>query len=66
MAGADDHGSSVAAWAAVVIIIVAFIVGGIAIVLANWTMFWVCVGVVVVGGIIGKLGGMARGGVPPH
>jgi hypothetical protein len=66
MAGADDHGNTFAAWAAVVVIIVAFIVGGIAIVLGNWTMFWVSVGVVVVGGIIGKLGGMARGGVSPR
>lgn len=51
----DDHGSTPAAWTAVVIITVAFIVGTLALVLGNWPMFWVGVALVVVGGIVGKV-----------
>ena len=50
----DDHGSTPAAWTAVVIITIAFTVGTLAIILGNWPMFWVGVGLVVVGGIVGK------------
>lgn len=50
-----DHGSTPAAWAAVVIITVAFIVGTLAVVWANWVLFWVAVGMVVLGGIVGKV-----------
>lgn len=63
---ADDHGSTAAAWTAVAIIIVAFIVGGVAIILANWTLFWICVAAAVAGGLVGKIGGVVRGGVPPR
>jgi hypothetical protein len=66
MAGVDDHGHALAAWAAVIIIIVAFILGGVAIVISNWSLFWIAVGLVVVGGIVAKVGGMVRGGVPPR
>ena len=66
MAGVGDHGHSAAAWAAVAIVIVAFVLGGIALVISNWPMFWVAVGLVVVGGITAKVGGMVRGGVPPR
>lgn len=51
----DDHGSTPAAWTAVVIITVAFIVGTLGIVLGSWPMFWVGVGLVVVGAIAGKV-----------
>lgn len=51
----EDHGSTPAAWTAVVIITIAFIVGTLAVVLGNWPMFWVGVGLVVVGGIAGKV-----------
>jgi hypothetical protein len=54
----DDHGSTPAAWTAVVIITVAFIVGTLGIVLGSWPMFWVGVGLVVVGAIAGKVLGM--------
>lgn len=50
----DDHGSTPAAWTAVVIITLAFIVGTLAVMLGNWPLFWVGVGLVVVGGIAGK------------
>jgi hypothetical protein len=51
----DDHGSTPAAWTAVAIIMIAFVVGTLAIVLGNWPMFWVGAGLVVVGAITGKV-----------
>jgi hypothetical protein len=51
----SDHGSTPAAWTAVIIIIIAFAVGTIGIVLANWTVFWVGAALVVVGGVVGKI-----------
>ena len=50
-----DHGSTPAAWTAVVIITIAFIVGTLAIILGNWPMFWVGVALVAVGAIAGKV-----------
>lgn len=47
-----------ASWAVVSVIIVAFIVGGLAIVVRTWWLFWVCVGVVVVSMLAGKLVGI--------
>lgn len=54
-ASGDDHGSTPAAWTAVVIITIAFAVGTLAIVLGNWPLFWVGAGLVVVGGVAGKV-----------
>jgi fatty acid desaturase len=51
----DDHGSSPAAWAAVIIITLAFAVGTLALILGNWPMFWVGAALVVVGGVVGKV-----------
>jgi len=51
----EDHGSTPAAWTAVAIITLAFIVGTVAIILANWPMFWVGVALVVVGAAVGKV-----------
>jgi hypothetical protein len=54
----EDHGSTPAAWTAVVIITIAFIVGTLAIILGNWPMFWVGVALVAIGAIAGKVLGM--------
>lgn len=51
----DDHGSTPAAWTAVTIITLAFVVGTVAIVFANWAWFWVGVGLAVVGAVVGKV-----------
>lgn len=51
----DDHGSTPAAWTTVAIITIAFAVGTLAIVLANWPMFWVGVGLVILGPIVGRV-----------
>ena len=51
----DSHGSTPAAWTAVVIVTVAFTLGALAIILGNWLLFWVSVGLVVLGAIVGKV-----------
>lgn len=51
----NDHGSTPAAWTAVIIITIAFAVGTLAVVLGNWTMFWIGVALVPVGAIVGKV-----------
>jgi hypothetical protein len=51
----DNHGSTPAAWTSVTIIMVAFLVGGIGVVAAQPWLFWVGVGLVVVGLIVGKV-----------
>jgi hypothetical protein len=50
----DDHGNTPAAWTAVIIITIAFILGTAAVMIANWPLFWISAGLVVVGGIAGK------------
>jgi len=50
-----DHGSTPAAWTTVAIVILAFFVSTLALVLANWPMFWVGVGMVVLGAVVGKV-----------
>ena len=49
------HGSTPAAWATVVIISIAFLVGTLAVILGNCPMFWVGAALVVVGAIVGKI-----------
>ena len=50
-----DHGNTPAAWTAVIIITIAFILGTLAVILGNWPLFWASAGLVVVGGIVGKV-----------
>jgi hypothetical protein len=61
----DDHGSTPAAWTAVAIITLAFVLGTLAVVLANWVLFWVSVGIVVLGGVVGKVMAMMGFGKKP-
>ena len=51
----EDHGSTPAAWTTVAIIVIAFIVGTLAIILGNWPMFWVGVILVPIGAVVGKV-----------
>jgi hypothetical protein len=54
-AHAEQHGTP-AAWTAVVIVLIAFTLGAIAIVLGpNWILFWVSVALAVVGALVGKV-----------
>jgi hypothetical protein len=52
---AHGHGNTPAAWTAVVIIIIAFIVGTLGIMAAHWVVVWIGVALVVVGVIVGKV-----------
>ena len=54
---ADNHGSTPAAWVAVFIALVAFVIGGIALVFSpiNWPMFWVGVALLPVAMVVGKV-----------
>ena len=54
---ADNHGSTPAAWVAVFLALVAFVVGGVALVFSppNWPMFWVGVALLPVSLIVGKV-----------
>jgi hypothetical protein len=51
----DDHGSTPAAWTAVTIIMFAFLLGGIGVLLAQPWLFWVAVGLAIVGAVAGKV-----------
>ncbi len=48
-----DHGSTPAAWTAVIIITLAFALGTLALILGNWPMFWGSAVLVIVGGLVG-------------
>ena len=51
----EDHGNTPAAWTAVTIIMLAFVVGAVAVLTANWVLFWVgAVGLAVIGAVAGK------------
>ncbi|MDQ4084947.1 MAG: hypothetical protein M3165_03940 [Actinomycetota bacterium] len=62
---ADNHGSTPAAWVAVVIALVGFVVGGVALVLSppNWVLFWIGLALLPVAMIVGKvMSAMGLGG----
>jgi uncharacterized membrane protein len=62
----EDHGSTPAAWTAVIIIMIAFVVGTLGIMVGSWPMFWVGVALVVVGAIAGKVLAMMGMGKKQH
>jgi hypothetical protein len=49
------HGNTPAAWTAVFIILVGFVLGGVGLLLSSWTMFWVGVACLPVALIVGKV-----------
>lgn len=51
----DDHGHTVAAWTAVGIAILGFLVGSIGVVIAQPSVFWVGVILLPVAGVAGKV-----------
>lgn len=62
----NNHGSTPAAWTAVIIVTVAFLIGTIAVVLANWPLFWIGgVALAIVGGITGRVMSMMGYGIEP-
>lgn len=49
------HGSTPAAWTAVILALVAFLVGGAGLIMDNWLVFWVGAGLLVVSVVAGKV-----------
>jgi hypothetical protein len=49
------HGRTLAAWIGTTIALVAFILGGIAVVIQNWPLFWISAGLLVLGLIATKV-----------
>lgn len=49
------HGSTPAAWTACVLCLIAFCVAGAGLMIDNWVVFWVGIGLIVVSGIVGKV-----------
>ena len=45
------HGASMKSWFAAAVIVAGFIVGGIAVIYWNWPIFWVGVGIAVLGSV---------------
>ena len=60
-----DHGSTPAAWTAVTIIMVAFVVGGIGVLVSQAWLFWVGCALVLVGVVAGKVMQMMGMGAQP-
>jgi hypothetical protein len=62
------HGNSVAAWTAVSIITLGFLVGGVGVWFASSVAFWVGVGLCVLGVVVGKVLALMGFGVdrPAH
>ncbi len=52
---ASHHGSTPAAWTAVTLVIVAFLVGAIGLVMMNWPVFWTGVGLLGLAVVVGKV-----------
>lgn len=56
----DNHGNTPAAWTAVVVGLLAFIVGGIGLMISSMTVFWVGVALapvaIVAGAVVSKMG----------
>ena len=62
--GGDNHGKTPAAWTAVTIMFVGFTIAGIAFVVPQHWLFWVGVGVIVLGAVVGKVMAMMGMGQP--
>ena len=61
----SDHGSTPAAWTAVIIIMIASVVSTLGIIIGQWPVFWAGIALVAVGGIAGKVlqvAGFGKGG----
>ena len=50
----EGHGASLGSWIACLIIIIGFVVGGVALIYWNWPVFWVGVGAIVVGCVVAR------------
>jgi hypothetical protein len=53
-----SHHSRPTSWAAVIVMILGFVIGGLGLILGEWWMFWLGGAVVVAGGIFGLANGI--------
>lgn len=49
------HGNTPAAWTAVCVALVAFLVGGVGLVVGSYLVFWIGVGMLAVAALVGKV-----------
>jgi len=49
------HGNTPAAWTAVTVVLIGFVLGGLALVIGNWPLFWVGVALGPIGGLVGMV-----------
>jgi hypothetical protein len=54
VAGQDGHGATVGAWVISAVIVLAFVLGGVALIIHTWWLFWVSVAIFVIGVIAGR------------
>jgi hypothetical protein len=52
---AAHHGNTPAAWTGVTLVLLAFVVGGIGLVIGSMTVFWIGVALAPLGVIVGKI-----------
>ncbi|MEI7779796.1 MAG: HGxxPAAW family protein [Actinomycetes bacterium] len=64
--GENHHGNTPAAWTAVLIMIVGFLVGTIGVMVAKPWLFWVGIALLAVGAIVGKVMAMMGMGKQVH
>ena len=60
------HGNTPAAWTGVTLILLAFVLGGIGLVVGSMVVFWIGVGLAPLGIIVGKIMQMMGLGAEPH
>jgi len=51
----SNHGSTPAAWTAVVLALIAFCVGAAGLIMVSWPVFWVGVGLLAASVVVGKI-----------
>jgi hypothetical protein len=62
----DNHGNTPAAWTAVVIGLLAFVVGGVGLMAGSWVVFWVGVALAPVAIVVGAAMSRMGYGTTPH
>ncbi len=51
----SHHGSTPAAWTAVLLCLVAFCVGAVGLIIGSWLVFWVGIGLLAASVVVGKV-----------
>lgn len=65
----DNHGKTVAAWTGVLIMLIGFVVSGIAVLIAKPVIFWIGALIIALGGVAGAIlrsAGYGQGATARH